>query len=550
MTEVIESVEETFAANPEQRAVIEAAADDWLLVVAGPGTGKTQVAAMRLVHLLRSGLQPAQILVLSFSRSAVATLTRRIAGLRLADEAMVEDLRHLAIRTFDSWAFRILRQGGAAVPDLLARTHDENIVAATTALADATAASIAGRLTGIRHVIVDEFQDLPGVRAGMVIELLSRLNTGSGRRVGFTVLGDPAQAIYRFAARANGQAALSDPWEDLKARMGSGLREIALVKNHRSTAKLAAMASSVRKILRSPDLDPEKKLLAMQRLLERLPASASETKLGPEWLAKLPEGSVAILTRTNGEALRVTKMLLGDAVEGPDVQVRLRLAGAVPSAPAWIAVLLSRFKPQAMSRTTYDIVYGKTEEQVDPVARAALQLPPRAVAWCRLARASGASDPATVIDLDALRERLDWPDSFPDDQVADEAAVYITTIHQAKGMEFDNVALLDPRAREDTDQREDALEEANVGFVAITRAGRELGRIPSACIYKAPYQWKSQSGRSRQVSWGKMLNVQLGLPGDIDASSFVDRDLHGGDEMSHRSSRSSYVKRQPCADTR
>ena len=530
MTEVIESVEETFAANPEQRAVIEAAADDWLLVVAGPGTGKTQVAAMRLVHLLRSGLQPAQILVLSFSRSAVATLTRRIAGLRLADEAMVEDLRHLAIRTFDSWAFRILRQGGAAVPDLLARTHDENIVAATTALADATAASIAGRLTGIRHVIVDEFQDLPGVRAGMVIELLSRLNTGSGRRVGFTVLGDPAQAIYRFAARANGQAALSDPWEDLKARMGSGLREIALVKNHRSTAKLAAMASSVRKILRSPDLDPEKKLLAMQRLLERLPASASETKLGPEWLAKLPEGSVAILTRTNGEALRVTKMLLGDAVEGPDVQVRLRLAGAVPSAPAWIAVLLSRFKPQAMSRTTYDIVYGKTEEQVDPVARAALQLPPRAVAWCRLARASGASDPATVIDLDALRERLDWPDSFPDDQVADEAAVYITTIHQAKGMEFDNVALLDPRAREDTDQREDALEEANVGFVAITRAGRELGRIPSACIYKAPYQWKSQSGRSRQVSWGKMLNVQLGLPGDIDASSFVDRDLHGGDE--------------------
>jgi len=27
-----------------------------------------------------------------------------------------------------------------------------------------------------------------------------------------------------------------------------------------------------------------------------------------------------------------------------------------------------------------------------------------------------------------------------------------------------------------------------------------------------------------------MLNVQIGLPGDVDASSFVDRDLHGGDE--------------------
>ena len=103
MTAAVDPVEGiAFEANPEQRRVIDAGPHDWLLVVAGPGTGKTQVAAMRLVHLLRSGLQPAQILVLSFSRSAVATLTRRIASLRLADDGIVEDLRHLAIRTFDS----------------------------------------------------------------------------------------------------------------------------------------------------------------------------------------------------------------------------------------------------------------------------------------------------------------------------------------------------------------------------------------------------------------------------------------------------------------
>ena len=141
-----------FEPNPEQRAVIEAAIGEWLLVVAGPGTGKTQVAAMRLVHLIREGLQPAQILVLSFSRSAVATLTRRLAALRLADAGVVEDLRHLAIRTFDSWAFRILRQGGAAVSELLARQHDENIVAATAAFTDGTNTAISERLAGIRHV--------------------------------------------------------------------------------------------------------------------------------------------------------------------------------------------------------------------------------------------------------------------------------------------------------------------------------------------------------------------------------------------------------------
>lgn len=490
---------------------------------------------MRLAHLIGAGLQPAQILVLSFSRSAVATLTRRIAGLQLPQGGVVEDLRHLAIRTFDSWAFRMLRQGGAAVPDLLGRQHDENIVAATSALADETNVVLSDRLAGIRHVIVDEFQDLPGVRAAMVIELLSKLNSG-GRHVGFTVLGDPVQSIYRWAARTKGQPAPADPWKELKARMGTALREVSLTHNHRSTEKLAAMAASLRNILRSDELTAEKKLAAMQRFLERLPGSPAETLLGPDWLAKLPEGSVAILTRSNGEAVRVTKMLLGDIVEGPVVPVRLRIAGATPVTPAWIAALLSRFKPQTVARSTFDIVYDKSEEQIDAAARAALNMPSRDVCWSRLARASGAPDQATAIDLGDLRERLAWPDSFPDDQVSEDASVYVTTIHQAKGMEFDNVALLDPRAREDADAPEDPLEVANVGFVAVTRAGKALGRIPADCIYMAPYEKVLPSGRSRFVlrgqpgKAGRMTNFQLGLVGDIDPLSFVDEVFHGDAE--------------------
>jgi len=524
-----------FQPSAEQRVVIEASPDSWQLVVAGPGTGKTQVAAMRLAHLIGARLQPAQILVLSFSRSAVATLTRRIAGLQLPEGGVVEDLRHLAIRTFDSWAFRVLRQGGAAVPELLGRQHDENIVAATSALADETNVVLSDRLAGIRHVIVDEFQDLPGVRAAMVIELLSRLNSG-GRRVGFTVLGDPVQSIYRWAARAKGQPAPADPWKELKARMGTALREVSLTHNHRSTEKLAAMAASLRNILRSDELTAEKKLAAMQRFLERLPGSPADTLLGPDWLAKLPEGSVAILTRSNGEAVRVTKMLLGDIVEGPAVPVRLRIAGATPVTPAWIAALLSRFKPQTVARSTFDIVYDKSEEQIDAAARAALNMPSREVCWSRLARASGAPDQATAIDLGDLRERLAWPDSFPDDQVSEDASVYVTTIHQAKGMEFDNVALLDPRAREDAEAPEDPLEVANVGFVAVTRAGKALGRIPADCIYMAPYEKVLPSGRSRFVlrgqpgKAGRMTNFQLGLVGDIDPVSFVDEVFHGDAE--------------------
>ena len=517
--------------NREQLAVIKAAPNDRLLVVAGPGTGKTQVAAMRLVSLLNSGLHPAQILVLSFSRTAVATLTSRLAILPLADDRVIEDLRHFAVRTFDSWTFRVLRQSGHAATDLLSRSHDQNIQTLVDLLGDVNNQFLTQLLSSIRHVIVDEFQDLPGVRSELVFALLSRLITERGDDVGFTVLGDPAQAIFRFANRVEREDIPDDPWSELKARLHDGLSEISLVKNHRSTEKLAAMANSMRKILRSEELDADAKLSAMKRFLTKLPSSPEEVKLGPLWLEGLPEGSLAVLTRTNGEAVSVSKMLLGTSNEGPALSIRLRLSGEEQFAPAWIAEILYRFKPQSISRNTFNTVYAKLVEQTEHAVLDLMQLPPSDVAWNRLVRASGASDDTPSVNMGELRVRMDWPDAFPDDQVSEAAAVYITTIHQAKGMEFDNVALLasDPK-RSEYRKTIDPLEEANVGFVAITRAAKHLGQIPASCIYKAPYPWTGRSGRERQVAWGVMTNVQLGLKGDVAATSFVDAKMHGSQE--------------------
>jgi Superfamily I DNA and RNA helicases len=512
-----------FTPDPEQAAVIGAGWDERLLVVAGPGAGKTQVAAMRLVHLLRQGLQPAQILVLSFSRSAVATLTRRIEGLQLVDAALVEDLRHLAIRTFDSWAFRLLRQNGAPASDLLRNSHDENISLATAALADETQTAVLDRLSIIRHVVVDEFQDLPGVRAGMVNTLLSRLSD-TQRKIGFTVLGDPAQSIYGFAARSSGQLTNLDPWQELQTRMGSSLRQVELSTNHRATKKLADMAAGLRRILERRNLEPAKKLAGMRRFLDNLPTSPADSRLGPAWLTRLPEGSLAVLTRTNGEAARVAKMLLGDGIESPPVQVHLRLAGNVPYAPPWIALLLSRFKPRTITRGTFNAVHARAVQEAGDGVQS-IPVPPADLAWRRLSLASGSSDGASALDMHVLRERLAWPDSFPEDQDHDEAKVVVTTIHQAKGMEFDNVALLE--GKDEGETCDDPLEEARVGFVAVTRAATQLGRLPSTCIYRAPYQWQASSSRTRHVSWGGMVNFQIGLPGDIDPVSLVDTAVHG-----------------------
>src|SRR5690625_4985783 len=64
----------------EQVAVIEAAPDEPLLVVAGAGSGKTETMASRVVWLVANGhVEPDQVLGLTFTRKAAGELAERIA---------------------------------------------------------------------------------------------------------------------------------------------------------------------------------------------------------------------------------------------------------------------------------------------------------------------------------------------------------------------------------------------------------------------------------------------------------------------------------------
>lgn len=72
------------------------------LVVAGPGTGKTEFLVRRIVHLIESGVEPRAILVLTFSRRGAAELRSRISN-RLARSA-----GPLSVSTFHSLAIRLL----------------------------------------------------------------------------------------------------------------------------------------------------------------------------------------------------------------------------------------------------------------------------------------------------------------------------------------------------------------------------------------------------------------------------------------------------------
>ncbi|HEV2894878.1 MAG TPA: UvrD-helicase domain-containing protein, partial [Actinomycetota bacterium] len=95
--------------DPEQRGAAGAGPGP-LLVVAGPGTGKTRTLTRRLAHLVvERGMPAERCLAITFTRRATAELQERL------DELLPTDARRVLVTTFHGLGLRILREQHEAV---------------------------------------------------------------------------------------------------------------------------------------------------------------------------------------------------------------------------------------------------------------------------------------------------------------------------------------------------------------------------------------------------------------------------------------------------
>ena len=102
----------------QQRAVDQAAVDAPSLVVAGAGSGKTELMAVRVLWLVANGhARPEQILGLTFTRKAASELNKRIYEnlLKLRDSAywpaaVPKDFIQPTVTTYNSYANGIYRE--------------------------------------------------------------------------------------------------------------------------------------------------------------------------------------------------------------------------------------------------------------------------------------------------------------------------------------------------------------------------------------------------------------------------------------------------------
>ena len=112
--------------DPTQQAVVDHRGGP-LLVLAGPGTGKTTTIVEAVATRIEAGADPERILVLTFSRKAAAELRTRITA------RVGRTIREPVARTFHSYAFGVLRRAavlrGEPAPRLLTSAEQDAVVA-------------------------------------------------------------------------------------------------------------------------------------------------------------------------------------------------------------------------------------------------------------------------------------------------------------------------------------------------------------------------------------------------------------------------------------
>lgn len=469
----------SYTLDERQRSVAEASPSDRLVVVAGAGQGKTEVVAARLEHLASEHelSLSTEVLVLSFSRAAVSAVRKRLATRVLAGAE---------IRTFDSFASRVIIDAEQEPTG----SFNARIEHATRLLLDDDVEL--PMLDDVRHVVLDEVQDLVGKRAKLALALIAR----AGADVGLTALGDPNQALYDFQLTDTERAHHSEVLDDFGDL--ENVRVTRLTQNFRARGPVPLAVVDLGQRLRTMN-DGAAARGEVGSFIEALPRIEAET-----WLADVYRAgrTTAVLTKTNGDALRVSQLLTS-----LKVRHTLRRPSQEQGASAWVSEL-ARLLPRVVNRRDDVIAALEFTSVADPTD-----------AWNVLKEAEGVFRSPEDLDMSRIR-RVIGGYGIPTALLADTTEdVVISTVHRAKGLEFDRVFLLD--TDHESDQDDFAIARRN--YVALSRARDEVRR----CAPKTAKSWMKKDsappGRWMEKSFGKggkQLTRSIEFRnGDIDTDS-------------------------------
>lgn len=465
--------------NRDQERII---ADDRetvnVLVLAGPGSGKTRVLVHRIAYLIRGRREnPEGIVALAYNRHAAAQIRERLAAL------IGDDAKGVTVLTLHGLAMRL---AGASLADTPVEREDDvfrRIIEQATRLlrgedvpVDEADQQRDRLLAGFRWILVDEYQDITAEQYDLISALAGRTRGTEDGRINLFAVGDDDQNIYGF----NGASV-----EFIRRfEADYSAKPAYLVENYRSSAHIVEAAN----LMIAPAMERMKCMhpIRIDRARHKQPAGGTWTKLDP-----VGQGRVQILPAGNNDATQA-------------VAVLAELERLAQRTPDWdwtrCAVIARKWENLWPLRALCEL-RGIPVQQADESCSGfwSLRETQALIGWLR-GRESALIDSASIMQWlsaypdtrwwESLREAaveygqesggaelplghfLDWLVEWGRDARRKQTGLLLLTAHKAKGLEFDHVAILD--GQWEGSCSEDADASRRLYYVAMTRARHTL----------------------------------------------------------------------------
>ncbi|MCR6720974.1 MAG: AAA family ATPase [Chitinophagaceae bacterium] len=282
--------------SPTQLKVINDSESKYIVVAAGPGSGKTRILVHKLASLLlMEDVKHEQLLMVTFSRAAATEFKQRLVKLIGGAANFIE------IKTFHSYCFDLLgKVGSLEKSELILKKTVEKIKSK-----DVEASRITKTV-----LVIDEAQDMSADEFELIRALIDH---NEDMRV--IAVGDDDQNIYEF--RGSHSKYMIDLIET------HGAVKFELVENYRSKANLVELTNNfVQKIpnrLKEIPIVPINSENGTIKII-RYASNNLVTPLVQDILKAELSGTTCVLTKTNEEASQVTGLLLKNKVRARLIQ--------------------------------------------------------------------------------------------------------------------------------------------------------------------------------------------------------------------------------------
>ena len=477
--------------------IVSAPLDSHILLNSGPGTGKTYTIIQRLIYILANKLCLAdEIYILCYTRSAKSVVESKIE--QAVEKGMIPpSAKNICVLTFDSYATYFLmemREQGIIKENFDSYEYNERIRLFNEYIS-------AEDFENIKYFIVDEIQDLVNERAKMVLKILQNL------KCGYLLAGDRCQSIYDYEADDDATLDSVKFYALAEKLFPSDMLRYEITVNRRQSAELAEEAAGMRRILLNESFINQNK-----RANNIVSKYAGKTKIEQyiKTLIKAPTVSTAILCRNNGEAEYISGLLCEKRI----IHALNRGVDNVSPLPRWIADVFWDCCCSTISKKNFvERFKFRCDSKLHPE-----------VLWELLCKLTNSQD-KTVISIPKLTTALTITNNIPSEFFDDTPMLTVSTIHKAKGSEFDRVILIESDIKPSSDR----AEEARIKYVAFTRPKTQFITMKK----NTKYFKRTMSGRVIETGLHNIYKtnnkyckcITVGLTGDIDNNSFVSGDF-------------------------